>query len=141
MIVKPLILVVHSDHVFCKSIRTGLEARGYGVILAGDEREALNRMFDTSPDLLLLDISSSFSESYPVLHAIRKCSEIPAILLCNRLSNFDQWKSIDLKIDDFIILPNSIEMLVSRIRAVLSKTGKDKAGKVQQVEMSGSRAA
>lgn len=50
------ILLVEDDDILRRAIRTTLEKRGYRVIVAVDGIEALLRIRDTSPDLVLLDL-------------------------------------------------------------------------------------
>lgn len=101
---------------------TGFEAEGFGdgaALQAGLQKE--------KPDLILLDIMLPGEDGIQLLKRIRTAGEtreIPVIMVTAKGAEFDKVKALDLGADDYVTKPFGMMELVSRIRAVLRRTGK-----------------
>ena len=116
------VLVVDDD----LSIRNGLvfllRKEGYTPLDARDGREALQKIHDEKPDLILLDMMM------PELNGLEVCSIlksnedtrlIPVVLITAMHSHDEKIKAIDAGADDFINKPINIAELRARVRSLL----------------------
>ncbi len=115
------ILVVDDEKRMVRFIRLNLEHDGFEVIEAYNGREALERVREDLPDLVLLDVMMPEMDGFEVLRLLREFSEIPVIMLTARSTEEDIVRGLELGADDYITKPFSPRVLVSRVRAVLRR--------------------
>ena len=101
---------------------TGLEARGFadGTVFM----EAL--AFDT-PELVLLDIMLPGEDGLDILKKLKnssKTKDIPVIMVTAKGSEYDKVVGLDSGADDYVTKPFGMMELISRIKAVLRRSGK-----------------
>ncbi|MCB9109686.1 MAG: response regulator [Anaerolineales bacterium] len=100
-----------------------LEYEGYDQIIARDGMEALNRIRDEMPDLVLLDVNMPHKDGFTVLEEIREdpaISHIPVIILtAARLDPADVQSGLNLGADDYVTKPFDRHELMARIRTKL----------------------
>ena len=118
---KNRILVVDDERRMVGFIRLNLEQDGYEVIEAYNGSEALERLRDSLPDLILLDVMMPDIDGFEVLRTIREISQVPIIMLTAKGEEDDKVKGLELGADDYITKPFSPRELVSRIKAVLRR--------------------
>ena len=118
---KYRILVVDDERRMVGFIRLNLEQDGYEVIEAFNGTEALNRLRDSLPDLILLDVMMPDIDGFEVLRTIREISQVPVIMLTAKGEEDDKVKGLELGADDYVTKPFSPRELVSRIKAVLRR--------------------
>ena len=85
--IKRKILVVEDSSTIRKVISITLSQKGYEIIEAGDGLEALSRLNESKPDLILLDIILPKMDGYQILSIIRENPEfkyIPVIMLTSK---------------------------------------------------------
>lgn len=100
---------------------TGFQAKGFGD--GQSFREAL-RM--DRPELVLMDVMLPGEDGIALLKGIRSGSEtsrIPVIMVTAKGAEFDKVKALDLGADDYVTKPFGMMELVSRIKAVLRRSG------------------
>jgi len=116
------ILVVDDIPLNRKLQRTYLESVGYQVILAQDGIEALERIGEESPDLILLDIMMPKMNGFQVCHRLKNSENtkfIPIIMVTALNEVEDKVKGIEAGADDFITKPfNKLELL-ARVKSLL----------------------
>ncbi len=115
------ILVVDDEERMVRFIRLNLEHDGFEVITAFNGREALERVRQDLPDLVLLDVMMPELDGFEVLSMLREFSEVPVIMLTARSTEEDIVRGLELGADDYITKPFSPRVLVSRVRAVLRR--------------------
>ncbi|MCL2884085.1 MAG: response regulator transcription factor [Oscillospiraceae bacterium] len=79
-----------------------------------------------TPDLLLLDIMLPGQDGLSVLKTLKadkKTARIPIILLTAKGAEYDRVKGLDAGADDYITKPFSVLELISRVNAVLRRSG------------------
>ncbi len=118
---KYRILVVDDEKRMVGFIRLNLEQDGFEVIEAFNGTEALDRLRDSLPDLILLDVMMPDIDGFEVLRMIREISQVPVIMLTAKEEEDDKVKGLELGADDYITKPFSPRELVSRIKAVLRR--------------------
>ncbi|MFW5713864.1 MAG: response regulator transcription factor [Brevefilum sp.] len=118
---KYRILVVDDERRMVGFIRLNLEQDGFEVIEAYNGTEALERLRDSLPDLILLDVMMPDIDGFEVLRTIREISQVPVIMLTAKGEESDKVKGLELGADDYVTKPFSPRELVSRVKAVLRR--------------------
>ena len=119
---EKLILVVDDEPRMIRFIRLNLEHDGYDVHAANDGEEALEKLRDLMPDLILLDVMMPGLDGFEVLEMIREISNVPVIMLTAKGDVEDRVKGLELGADVYISKPFSPAELSSRVRAVIGRT-------------------
>jgi two-component system KDP operon response regulator KdpE len=119
---SPLILVVDDEPHIIQIVRMNLEVEGYHVIAASSGTDALERVQEDLPDLVLLDVGMPELNGFETLQLLREVSDIPVIMLTVRSGEDDIVHGLELGADDYITKPFRARELSSRIRAVLRRT-------------------
>jgi len=118
---KYRILVVDDEKRMVGFIRLNLEHDGFEVIEAFNGAQAIERLRDSLPDLILLDIMMPDLDGFEVLRMVREASAVPVIMLTAKGEENDKVRGLELGADDYVTKPFSPRELVSRVRAVLRR--------------------
>ncbi len=116
------ILVVDDEERMVRFIRLNLEHDGFLVSEAFNGRQALEKLRDDTPDLILLDVMMPDMNGFEVLQMIREISNVPVIMLTAKGEEDDRIRGLELGADDYITKPFSPREMISRIKAVLRRT-------------------
>jgi len=116
------ILIVEDDFDIQELLQNFLQEAGYEIVVANDGIEALTLFPSNKFDLILLDIMLPKVDGFAVCELIRKQSSIPIIMLTALNGEEEQIKGLDLQVDDYIIKPFSMPILIRKIAAVLRRT-------------------
>ena len=122
----PLILVVEDEASIATMLRYNLEKQGFRVDEATDGQEAMTRIAEATPDLVLLDWMLPVMSGIEVCRQIRRrpeTRELPVIMLTARTEDQDAVRALNTGADDYITKPFGIEALMARIRALLRRAG------------------
>ncbi len=115
------ILVVDDEAKIVQIARDYLQHAGFTVLTAGDGRHAIDIALSQQPDLIVLDIGLPAADGLDVTRAVRKCGDMPIIMLTARGEESDKLVGLELGADDYIVKPFSPKELVARVRAVLRR--------------------
>jgi two-component system KDP operon response regulator KdpE len=115
------ILVVDDEPQIRRVMRTALTGAGYEVDDAKTGEEALEKVREFRPDLVLLDINMPGIGGLATCRAIRSDSSIAIVMLTVRASEADKVEALDAGADDFVTKPFSTPELLARIRAALRR--------------------
>lgn len=122
------ILVVDDEERIVRFIRLNLEQDGFRVEEAFNGKDALDKLRQTLPDLILLDVMLPDIEGFDVLAMIRENHDVPIIMLTAKTEEDDRVRGLELGADDYVTKPFSPRELVSRVRAVLRRTQAQRSG-------------
>ena len=118
------ILVVDDEPGIVENLTQALAGQRYIVESALDGEEALDKIFDTPYDLILLDIMLPHIDGLTILREIRQAKiTTPVLMLTARDSVEDKIKGLDWGADDYLAKPFSIYELMARTRALLRRAG------------------
>ncbi len=117
-----VILVVDDEERMARFVRLNLEHDGFQVVEAYRGLDAIHKLRDSMPDVVLLDVMMPDLDGFEVLKLIREVSQVPVIMLTAKGEEDDRVKGLELGADDYITKPFSPRELVSRVRAVLRRT-------------------
>ena len=118
---RPLIMTVDDEHGILRLLSRTLEPEGYSVIATDNSISALVLLQQRKPDLVILDIMMPVLDGFQVLDFIRKCSNIPVIMLTGRGGTATLHDALVLGADDYVRKPFHPRELVARIRAKLRR--------------------
>jgi two-component system phosphate regulon response regulator PhoB len=122
---KPTILVVEDEAALLALLRYNLERQGFHVEEATDGQEALIRIAEAKPDLVLLDWMLPAMSGIEVCRQIRRrpaTRDLPVIMVTARTEDQDAVRALDTGADDYIAKPFAVEALLARIRALLRRS-------------------
>jgi DNA-binding response OmpR family regulator len=116
------ILVVDDEERMVRFIRMNLEHDGFQVSEAFNGKQAIQKIRDVTPDLILLDVMMPDLDGFEVLETVREVSQVPVIMLTAKGEEDDRVRGLELGADDYVTKPFSPRELVSRVKAVLRRT-------------------
>ncbi len=116
------ILVIEDDPLQADVVQQLLAHHGFKTILAADGIEGLRRLYETQPDLVVLDLMLPQMDGWEVCRRIREMSTVPIIIMSSRKSDEEKIKGLRLGADDYIVKPFNVQELAARIGAVLRRT-------------------
>jgi two-component system phosphate regulon response regulator PhoB len=122
--VQPYILVVEDEEALATLLQYNLDKEGYRVELCADGEEALIRIDEKLPDLVILDWMLPSVSGIEVCRRLRQRSStrnLPIIMLTARSEESDRVRGLDTGADDYIVKPFLMSELTARVRAVLRR--------------------
>ncbi|WP_431270320.1 phosphate regulon transcriptional regulator PhoB [Dankookia sp. P2] len=123
---RPVILVVEDEVPLLTLLRYNLEKQGFRVEEAADGQEALLRVAETKPDLVLLDWMLPQLSGLEVCRQLRRrpaTRDLPIIMVTARVEQQDSVRALDIGADDYVTKPFAMDGLLARIRALLRRSG------------------
>lgn len=115
------ILVVDDEKPIADILQFNLKKEGYEVFCAYDGNEALEKVEELRPDLILLDIMLPQRDGMEVCREVRKKYEMPIIMLTAKDSEIDKVLGLELGADDYVTKPFSSREIVARVKANLRR--------------------
>ncbi|MCL6585122.1 MAG: response regulator transcription factor [Anoxybacillus sp.] len=115
------ILVVDDEKPIADILQFNLQREGYEVICAYDGVEALQKVEELVPDLILLDIMLPQKDGMEVCREVRKKYDMPIIMLTAKDSEIDKVLGLELGADDYVTKPFSTRELLARVKANLRR--------------------
>ena len=123
---KPYVLVVEDEAALATMLRYNLEKQGFRVEEAVDGQEALTRIAEAVPDIVLLDWMLPVMSGIEVCRQIRRrpaTRDLPVIMVTARTEDQDAVRGLNTGADDYITKPFNMEALLARMRALLRRAG------------------
>jgi DNA-binding response OmpR family regulator len=114
------VLIVDDEPEIISFVQPFLELEGYSTITAKDGAQALEH-FDSSIDIVLLDVMLPYFDGYEVCKTIRSRSNTPIIFITAKGDLDDRLKSFATGGDDYVQKPFYLEELNARIQNILKR--------------------
>jgi len=115
------ILIVDDEPNLRHAVKLYLDEEGYTTFTASDGVDALEKIRDKLPDLVVLDVMMPQMDGFETLKRLRQFSNVPVIMLTVRGEEADKVKGLQLGADDYVPKPFSQRELLARIQAVLRR--------------------
>ena len=122
---QPNVLVVDDEVAIRDMIQYALEKAGMIVQTASDAHEALLRISESRPDIILMDWMMPGVSGLDLTRRLRKdayTEDIPIIMLTAKVTEDDRVAGLEAGTDDYVIKPFSPRELLARIRAVMRRS-------------------
>lgn len=116
------ILVVDDEPNIVDLVRVYLEREGFRVEAASDGGQALARLKDREPALVILDLMLPEVDGYEVCRQTRARSDVPILMLTARDEDVDKIVGLELGADDYLTKPFNPRELVARVKAILRRS-------------------
>ena len=120
------IYCVEDDSNIAELVQYTLKSTGFETLWFENGADFFKKIAEKLPDLVLLDIMLPDMDGMEILKRLKDNAEtasVPVILLTAKGNRMDKVKGLDSGADDYITKPFDILELVSRINAVLRRTG------------------
>lgn len=121
------ILLVEDDNAIVKNLVEILQREGFSVDTASGQSDAMDLIEKERYDLCLLDISLKEGNGFAVCRAIKDKDDTPVIFLTASGDEYSVVAGFDMGADDYVKKPFRPRELISRIRNVLRRSGKQQS--------------
>ena len=115
------ILIVADDPRVRRAMWTSLSSQGWSMVEAKSSEEALIKLRNEKPDLILLDLTSQPKNL--ACREIRSASDVPIIVLTSQNTQQEKVMAFDAGADDCVVTPFCVQELLARVRALLRRAG------------------
>lgn len=125
------IYVIEDDDNIRDLIKIALEGFGYTVSAFETAEEALKKIEGDQPDLAVFDLMLPGMDGLTAIRKIRKdevLKDMPVIILTAKDREFDKVAGLDGGADDYMTKPFGVMELAARIRSLLRRRARDRAG-------------
>lgn len=119
------ILIVEDDAVIAAGIEYSLQQEGFTVTVANSVATAFEKMEHSSFELYLLDLGLPDGTGYEICRKVKEKGDAPVIFLTAVDDEGNVVMGLDMGADDYITKPFRIRELISRIKSVLRRYGKN----------------
>jgi CheY-like chemotaxis protein len=119
------VLAVDDDHVIRGLLEVNLEMEGHDVMTAVDGQDALEKVREQRPDLILLDVMMPNVNGWQVAEALKADEEtrdIPIVFLSARAMEADVRKGSDLGVSSYVTKPFDPIDLMELVNRLLKKS-------------------
>ena len=121
---RPRVVIADDDPDIRRLVEMTVTNAGCDVTVASDGEEALERVRESKPDLVILDVLMPRMDGWEVARALKSdpaTREVPVMFLTSRGQEHDVLEGFDSGAVDYIVKPFSPRELQVRVRAVLAK--------------------
>ena len=118
-------MIVEDEPSIAEVVSLYLQRAGYQTRHASDGKTAMALVDEQAPELAIIDIMLPEVDGLSLTRWLRDRSNLPIILLTARREEVDRIAGLELGADDYVVKPFSPQELVSRVRAVLRRTGRE----------------
>ncbi|TAL12700.1 MAG: response regulator transcription factor [Frankiales bacterium] len=117
------LLVVDDEPGIVELLSVSLRFAGFEVATATTGADALDKVRELAPDLLVLDVMMPGLDGFAVAQQLRSAgNQVPVLFLTAKDATEDRVQGLTIGGDDYVTKPFSLEEVVARIRAVLRRT-------------------
>ncbi len=121
------ILVIEDEASIAEVVSLYLKRAGYSVQIAPDGKKAMAIFEKQLPDFVIMDLMLPEVDGLSLTRWLRDRSDVPIIMLTARREEIDRIAGLEMGADDYVVKPFSPQELVSRVRAVMRRLGREQA--------------
>lgn len=115
------ILVVDDEKPISDIIKFNLTKEGFEVDTAYDGEEAVKKVNEINPDLMILDLMLPKKDGLEVTREVRQTHDMPIIMVTAKDTEIDKVLGLEMGADDYVTKPFSNRELVARVKANLRR--------------------
>lgn len=120
----PHVLIVEDDQFLSSAYKLKFEKEDIQTTLASDGQEALEKLQQFTPDLILLDLVMPIKDGFALLSDLKdseKFRNIPVIIASNLGQEQEVQRGLSMGANDYIVKSNtSLEDIISKVRKILA---------------------
>ena len=127
------ILAVDDERHIVRLIQVNLERAGYEVVTAYDGREALKKIEDEHPDMVVLDVMMPYMDGLETLKHIRAnpaTRSLPVIMLTAKAQDQDVFRGYSQGVDIYLTKPFNPMELLTFVKRVFTEMETDEGDNV-----------
>jgi two-component system, OmpR family, catabolic regulation response regulator CreB len=117
------VLIIEDEPGIVDTLVYSLSTEGFEPLTAATGRDGLALIRGRGIDLVVLDIGLPDASGFDVLREIRTFSPVPVLFLTARSGEIDRVLGLELGADDYVVKPFSPREIVSRVKAILRRSG------------------
>ena len=122
------VLVVDDEPNIRDLLSASLRFAGHQVLTSPTGTDAINKIVEQQPDIILLDVMLPDVSGFGVTKKIRSMGiETPILFLTARDDTEDKITGLTVGGDDYVTKPFSLDEIMARISAIMRRTGKDQS--------------
>ncbi|MBI4657083.1 MAG: response regulator, partial [Elusimicrobia bacterium] len=121
---KPKVLIADDQTELLYLMKETLEEAGFEVVVAHDGAEALKAVFDTNPDIAVLDYNMPLKDGLAVAEEMKEnplFAHIPIIIVTAFGEKKSKLRGLSMGIDDYLTKPVDTDELIARIKMILKR--------------------
>lgn len=122
------ILIVDDEDMILEVLEAYFEKEGWETILASNGIEALKKIKENNPNIIILDLMLPDISGEEVCRLTRKESDVPIIMLTAKSTEDDLINGIVIGADDYVTKPFSPREVVIRAKAILRRLRRVNSG-------------
>lgn len=115
------IMIVEDEEALAEVLKDYLVQNNMRVTIMHDGHDAVKRILDEAPDLVILDVMLPGQDGLSICRQVRDKSNVPIILETARIEEIDRLLGLELGADDYICKPWSPREVVARVKAILRR--------------------
>ena len=135
----PYVLIVEDEPKLAKLLDDYLRASGFETRSLSNGLDVAGAVRERRPDLILLDLMLPGRGGLEVFKDVRTDADIPIVMVTALVEEVDRLVGLELGADDYICKPFSPREVVARVKAVLRRGARVKAGMASGLDMDESR--
>lgn len=116
-----MILIIEDEPKLAALMTDYLRAAHYETEWLADGSNAVQRIREVAPELVLLDLMLPGKDGLEICREVRAFSEVPIIMVTARVEEIDRLLGLELGADDYVCKPFSPRELVARIKTILRR--------------------
>lgn len=122
--VKPRVLLADDQTELLMLVKETVEKAGFEVFVASDGEEAIKMVYETNPDIIVMDYNMPVKDGLTVASQLKDnplFTHIPIIIVTAFGEKQAKLKGLSMGIDDYLIKPVDTDELIARIKMVLKR--------------------
>ncbi len=122
------ILIVDDETNIVISLEYVMKNAGFNVAVAYDGEEALEKVKENVPDLVILDVMMPKLDGFEVCKKIREnpaWKSVSIVMLTAKGRDSEREKGLSFGADDYLTKPFSTRDILQRVKEILAQTGKE----------------
>ncbi|CUB03063.1 winged helix-turn-helix domain-containing protein [Marinomonas fungiae] len=119
------ILIVEDDERLATLTQEYLQKNGFKVAIEPDGRNAISRIVEEQPSLVILDLMLPGADGFTVCRSVRNDYRGPILMLTARSDDVDQILGLEIGADDYVSKPAKPRVLLARVQSLLRRSTQD----------------
>jgi len=119
---RSTILICDDEAPLRRMLGEHLGECGYDIIEAANASELSDKLQDTSPDLVLLDVRMPGTDGFTALRHLRQRHSMPVMMLTAASDVVDKVLGLEFGADDYLVKPVDLRELQARVKAAIRRS-------------------